>query len=466
MSERVLNFCAKVIAQMGASWEWDATLANILRVAVPDIADYCAVWTWDGNRHPVQAGCAAIAGWTFKDQLPFQESFGPAHVMRSGSFENFPSLSEKSLSQIFHSPLPPNLGDARSLMCLPLKGHGEILGAVVMLRRKDHVFFNSEDLVMSRELCQRAAMALERSRLQRELENAQAALQAAKEKAEIANQIKSSFLANMSHEIRTPLTAILGFADLLVVSPQVDAGDLKDWGQRIKNNSIHLLKIVNEILDVSKIEAGQVDVYLQRVSILALISELQKDLTSPAELRGTVTRFTLESPVPLWFETDPVRLKQILMNVIGNALKFTEQGRVEIRMGFEVADSILKFTIEDSGIGLAPEHLPRLFQPFSQADSSSTRRFGGTGLGLSVARKLARILGGDIELVKSAIGQGSTFLVKLKVGSYDDSDFLHKMAFVASERDTDRQKVTSAPTLHGTRPSLSNLCQVRINKVP
>jgi signal transduction histidine kinase len=340
-------------------------------------------------------------------------------------------------------------------MCLPLKGRNEVLGAVLLLKHKGHGCFNAEDLVMSHELCKRASMALENAKLYGDLKNAQTALQAAKKKADLANQIKSSFLANMSHEIRTPLTAILGFADLLVVSPEIGAQNLKDWGLRIKNNGLHLLKIVNEILDVAKIESGQIEVHLQKVSILNLMTDLQKNLLHTAEQKGTTARFTLDSPVPLWFETDPVRLKQILMNVIGNALKFTEQGLVEIRVGFDVGPSMLKFTIEDSGIGLSAEHVRRLFQPFSQADSSSTRRFGGTGLGLSVARNLARNLGGDIELLRTQVGQGSTFQVSLKVGCYDDSEFLHQQAFDWAESGAVSEMTSVSSSAFGHKPYLT-----------
>jgi CheY-like chemotaxis protein len=215
----------------------------------------------------------------------------------------------------------------------------------------------------------------------------------------------------MSHEIRTPLTAILGFSDLILNHNENDVENLKDWGQRIKANGSHLLKVINEILDVSKIESGRMELSYQTVSVQEAVRELHGLLAPLAQKNNNRLSFTLQSPVPAFLEIDPTRLKQILINVIGNALKFSETGSVDVQVSYVSATSQLCFLVEDTGIGLSPEQASRLFQPFSQGDDSHTRRFGGTGLGLSLSRKLARCMGGDVSLVRSTPGEGSTFQI-------------------------------------------------------
>ncbi|MGZ5279531.1 MAG: sensor histidine kinase, partial [Pseudobdellovibrionaceae bacterium] len=381
-SARVLNFFAKVTSEVGASLSWEETVSRVIRVVMPDIADYCAIWTIGSDHRPILSGSSCIESWSLPLTLNFNEGYGPQRVMQTGAYESFSRLTAVQLIQIFHVPVEPALAKTGSLMCLPLKCRNEILGAVVFLKKKGNGFFNHEDLVMGQELCKRASIALDHAKLYENLKNTQADLQAAKERAEIANQTKSLFLANMSHEIRTPLTAILGFAELIMGAQDIEKSDLLDWGQRIRRNGLHLLKIVNEILDVSKIESGQIEIDMQKVSTLELITDLQQNLTNHAANKGNQVRYSLESPIPLWFETDVTRMKQILINIIGNALKFTENGLIDIRLGFDSAQSRLIVTVEDSGIGLTEEQMQKLFLPFSQVDSSSTRRFGGTGLGL------------------------------------------------------------------------------------
>ena len=250
----------------------------------------------------------------------------------------------------------------------------------------------------------------------------------AKEAAEAANQTKSEFLANMSHEIRTPLTAIMGFADLL--DSEDDASLRETAAATIRRNSEHLLAIINDILDLSKIESGKM--VTERIACTPC--QVLKDVLELMRVRanGKGICLNLESPVPLPIsvQTDPVRLRQILMNLVGNAIKFTESGQVTLHA--EMIDTQtasgtttqqLRVEVVDTGIGMTPEQLELLFQPFMQADSSTTRKYGGTGLGLTISRRLAQILGGELT-ARSEYGVGSTFTLTIDAGEvvYADID--------------------------------------------
>ncbi len=262
-----------------------------------------------------------------------------------------------------------------------------------------------------------AAAELERHRYHLEslVEERTAALSAAKEAAEAANVAKSAFLANMSHEIRTPLNAINGMVYLIRrdgVSPKQG-----DRLKAIETASGHLLEILNSVLELSKIEAGKLALERIPVDPHRLIDDVVLMLGPRAQAKQ-LALVAGAAPLPGGLLGDPTRLQQALLNYVGNAIKFTEQGSIEIDAAVESedADSVLvRFTVADTGIGIAPEVLPKLFNAFEQADNSSTRRFGGTGLGLAITRKFARMMGGDAG-VDSAPGQGSRFWFTARLG--------------------------------------------------
>lgn len=237
-------------------------------------------------------------------------------------------------------------------------------------------------------------------------------LQEAKESAETASTLKGAFLANMSHEIRTPLSVIISSSNFLMDS-QTSSEEKERFVQIIQRNGKNLLGIINDILDFSKIEAGMVALEFVPTSIYSVLKDVESDMQLLAQNKNISFKVNILSELPGDFGTDPGRLQQILRNVIGNAIKFTEQGSVEITVEAS-KDHEIRFLVKDSGIGLNQEQQKKLFAPFSQADVTFTRKYGGTGLGLVLAKKLARLLGGDVTLKSSDSGIGSVFEIVIK----------------------------------------------------
>ena len=246
-------------------------------------------------------------------------------------------------------------------------------------------------------------------------------------KAETANTAKSEFLANMSHEIRTPMTAILGFAELL--SEHVpDSGTpsiFPEAVQTIRRNGEYLLGLINDILDLSKIESGKFEIAHEKCSPVAVLEGVISMMQVRAASKKIVLTRKYLTEIPELIQSDSVRLRQILINLIGNAVKFTDAGEVRVEVkwfeGQKENETYLEFAVSDTGIGLDEAQKERLFKPFTQADASTTRKFGGTGLGLSISRRLADIMGGNIS-VESKLGEGSTFTVTIPVGKLDQID--------------------------------------------
>ncbi len=239
-------------------------------------------------------------------------------------------------------------------------------------------------------------------------------LTVARLQAETAARSKSEFLANMSHEIRTPMTAILGFIDLLQ-DPDLSVELRDDARDSIHRNGEHLMEIIDDILDISKIEAGKMTVEQLPVSIRDLAQGVIETMRPRATQRGLALDLQLVDPLPGRFRSDPTRLRQILINLVGNALKFTKSGGVHISVKWLEPHTLrgrLAIQVADTGIGMSADVMHELFQPFVQADTRMTRKFGGTGLGLAISQRLAKMLGGEIH-VTSTIGIGSTFTVDL-----------------------------------------------------
>lgn len=237
------------------------------------------------------------------------------------------------------------------------------------------------------------------------------ALQKSKDQAERANTAKTEFLANMSHEIRTPIGAIMGFIELLKNSDPDEQENATYMGI-IDRNSKQLLSLIDDILDLSKVEAGKMTLENLEVDLREFLAEFNSTMNLKASEKSLNFRLASSGRIPDRIVTDPVRLRQVLSNVVGNAIKFTDRGSVTLTTSYNAP--FLNFHVTDTGIGLSSQAAKKIFSPFTQADSSTTRKFGGTGLGLALSRSLAENLGGGLHLENSEPNRGSTFAIQIK----------------------------------------------------
>ncbi|HEX4923595.1 MAG TPA: ATP-binding protein [Bdellovibrionales bacterium] len=236
---------------------------------------------------------------------------------------------------------------------------------------------------------------------------AERSLKEAKDEAERANLAKSRFLAAMSHEIRSPLGVVLGFTDILSQN-DITPEERRRFRDMVSRNGSHLLSLINEVLDLSKVEAGRLEVRTARVNIKEELFALVGQHQTVAEKKGVRVLLSVDETCPNFIETDPLRLRQALHNLLSNAVKFTERGDIAVRM--KSAGDQVVFTVQDSGIGIAPESQAKLFEPFVQENG---RKFGGAGLGLALSKKLAKLMGGDLRLEWSEPGAGSRFELRV-----------------------------------------------------
>ncbi|HEV2300911.1 MAG TPA: ATP-binding protein, partial [Stellaceae bacterium] len=292
----------------------------------------------------------------------------------------------------------------RAALIVPLVGPERVLGALILMRRAAGEF-PPETVRLMQTLASQSVLAIQNARLFRELAEKS-------EELELASQHKSQFLANMSHELRTPLNAILGYAELLVDGiygemPEKPKGVL----ERIQNNGRHLLALINDVLDLAKIEAGQLTLSLEDYSVPELVRSVVTATEPLAAAKGLKFAALLPDEMPT-AHGDARRISQVLLNLVGNAIKFTDAGEVEI--GAAVADGHFTLTVRDTGPGIAEADRERIFGEFQQIDNSNTRRQGGTGLGLAISKRMVEMQGGTIA-VESALGEGSTFRVTLPV---------------------------------------------------
>ncbi len=248
-------------------------------------------------------------------------------------------------------------------------------------------------------------------------------LVSARDHAEAASRSKTEFLANMSHEIRTPMTAVLGYTELLLAG-EAGADERAEWSAAVRRNGADLLQLIDGILDISRVEAGELEIHRHPCRLRRLVEDAAAPIATAAHEKGLEFHFEVDATCPEVIETDPVRLRQVLANLLQNALKFTEHGSVSLWVGRDSPDSVC-FAVRDTGIGIAAHDQEKIFTPFGQADSSHTRRHGGVGLGLSISQRLATMLFGALQ-VSSDLGRGSEFRLTLPAPDSAVGDASHE----------------------------------------
>jgi signal transduction histidine kinase/CheY-like chemotaxis protein len=330
----------------------------------------------------------------------------------------------------------------------------------------------SQMIIAHRELGGKVRYLSSVMRDMRQFKMIQDELEAARHDAELASRAKTLFMANMSHEIRTPVAVIRGFSELLADQAKFNP-EQANWLSAILNSSKQLELLINDILDISKVERGVVQFEICKTSLSAIISEVQSSMQFAADQKHIDLRFVAQGYLPETIETDPHRIKQILFNLIGNAIKFTNSGAVEVIVSMHpspwsqdqiqdsrsAAEQWLAFLVKDTGEGIEPEHQDKLFKPFVQADPSITRRYGGTGLGLFLSKQLAVNLGGDLLLRESTPGKGSSFEFILRHHDNLNSHLICEFSRpqLVSQVQTPRDSTSTPPPVDFSRNPQSTL---------
>ncbi|HKR10185.1 MAG TPA: CHASE3 domain-containing protein [Gemmatimonadaceae bacterium] len=393
---------------LASTLDYETTLDAVARLAVGTMADWCAIDLVQPDGQIRQAIVAhrdeEKVRWAkeLRKQYPpdYSEPTGVGQVIRSGKPEMYSDISEEMLikgaQDDRHLSILRELG-IKSALVVPMIARGHTLGALTLISSAAGRRYNEADETLATELATRAAIAIDNAQLYR------AAL--------TASDAKSAFLASMSHELRTPLNAIIGYQALLqegLSGPVTEAqgGQLS----RIRASADHLLALIDEVLTFSRIDVGKEMVQRDHVRLQPIVAEAISMVSPAAAARGLRIR---DESVDTPLYTDSFKLRQILLNLLSNAVKFSDRGEIVIRSKLN-HDSV-NLSVTDEGIGIADQNLERVFDPFWQVEQRSTRRAGGTGLGLSVSRSLARLLGGDL-VVESELGEGSTFTAIIPLG--------------------------------------------------
>jgi PAS domain S-box-containing protein len=396
--QRFLTEAGDVLA---SSLDYKETLRRVCRLAVPVLADFCVIdLLVDGRIERVEAVSADPAQAALvAELLRFAPGGDVSAVLSSRETRVVNELAaervDESLADPAHRDVVSRLA-VTAYAAVPLVAGGRVLGSILLCITGSGRRFDPADVHRAEELARRAAYAIDNARLY--------------ERAVEANRAKRDFLAVMSHELRTPLNAILGYTDLFLAgipAPLPDA--VQPQMNRVQTAARHLLSLIEEILTFARLEGGQEEYRPEETTAASLAGEACA-LVEPLALEAGIG-FDVQSPQPdVPLATDPRKARQILVNLLGNAVKFTQAGEVSLRV--EADDAFVRFHVRDTGIGIAAGDRERIFEPFWQAEQGLVREHGGSGLGLSVARQLARLLRGDVT-VESTPGEGSTFTLRL-----------------------------------------------------
>jgi PAS domain S-box-containing protein len=413
---RYLSFLSKASAVMSESLDIDTMIKSVASFVAANLADMCMIdlinEQGDGvqrlavvYRDPQKQGKAE----EFRGKFSWDDSQNRSlSVLHSGKSELYSEMNDEFIKRVVGREeqfrVIKDLG-MQSGMAVPIKFYKKIIGSMTLFSAEPGHRYDEFDLSVVEDLAKRISFSIENARLYA--------------KAQTASRAKSDFLANMSHEIRTPLSAMLGFAEVMLGEENLSV-EHRDYISIVARNGRQLVRIVDEILDLAKIESDTIRVENVSFQPRQLIDEVATLLKVEAEKKELQFNLKYISQLPKVMSTDPTRLRQILINVIGNAIKFTDRGSVDVSVLLKNSKTnqykkILQIEVKDSGIGISSEQRKKMFQPFMQADSSTKRLYGGTGLGLFLSKKLAKLLGGDLILGESGPGKGSTFVFTAEV---------------------------------------------------
>jgi PAS domain S-box-containing protein len=399
--QQAQRFLANTGSDLASTLDLESLMAVVASLAVPTLGDCCIVDVIEegGASRRVEVAWSdtmAREGERRSSRRIYDTSPRAASLLVNDETTTVASVTDEALSAVVDGDELQRLQKChvKAMVIAPLKAGGRMLGTITVARASGS--FSEIDEALVTEFARRIALAADNAILY--------------ERARLANQAKSDFLAVMSHELRTPLTTVMGYTDLLLGGVSGALTDqARTYADRIKAAALHLLGLIEQILIYTRTEVGREQVQTERVFVDYVLRDAAALIEPVAAEKGL--RFRCKTPEqPVYLDTDMVKLRQVLVNLLGNAVKFTDEGDVVLEA--RATDARVQFLVHDTGIGIAPEHIERVFDSFWQVDQSSTRRAGGTGLGLSVARRLARLLGGDVS-VASSPGVGTTFTLTL-----------------------------------------------------
>ena len=404
---QTLRFLADATTSLSSSLDYATTMAALAHLCVGRIADWAVVYATDDAgalQRLAVAHCdpsrAGIARELQSIPISAHGSHPVLEVLRTRSPKIVHDVAEDSPEILSLDARERELVRAlgvSSFLLVPMIARDQTLGAISLVASGPERRFAADDVTLASDIAGRAALAIDNARLYGI--------------AQKANQSKTDFLAVVSHDLRTPLNAIIGYADLLVEGiPVALPPESRQSVQRIRTSAGHLMYLLNELLTFARLDGGSETVRVTRSDLRAVVREVAVVMEGQAQERGLAFRLVVPD-TPIDVETDADKLRQVLLNLVGNAVKYTARGEVEIDVRPESAERVL-VTIRDTGPGIAPEHLEHIFEPFWQVDRTQRSQGGGTGLGLSVVRRMLDLIGGEVR-VRSTLGEGSVFEVRV-----------------------------------------------------